>query len=115
MQDKIQSYHCSKEYCILRPLVVYFIDSDRNIHQNSLCFICDDNNHDTNFIYKKQTILVDYLKENLPIVDNILYFSDGCAKQYENHKNFINLCHHQQVFNMDAEWIFFATWHGKSP
>ena len=30
-------------------------------------------------------------------------------------KNFIDLCHHQQDFNMDAEWIFFATSHGKSP
>ena len=29
-------------------------------------------------------------------------------------KNFINLCHHQQDFNMNAEWIFFATSHGKS-
>ena len=29
-------------------------------------------------------------------------------------KNFIDLCHHQQDFNMDAEWIFFATSHGKS-
>ena len=27
----------------------------------------------------------------------------------------INLCYHQQDFNMDAEWIFFATSHGKSP
>ena len=32
-----------------------------------------------------------------------------------NCKNFIDLCHHQQDFNMDAEWIFFATSHGKSP
>ena len=30
-------------------------------------------------------------------------------------KNFIDLCHHLQDFNMDAEWIFFATSHGKSP
>ena len=30
-------------------------------------------------------------------------------------KSFINLCHHQQDFNMDAEWIFFATSYGKSP
>ena len=28
---------------------------------------------------------------------------------------FISLCHHQQDFNMDVEWIFFATSHGKSP
>ena len=44
----------------------------------------------------------------------IFYFSDGCAEQC-NHKNFINLCHHQQDFSMDAEWIFFATSHDKSP
>ena len=25
------------------------------------------------------------------------------------------MCHHQQDFNMDAEGIFFATSHGKSP
>ena len=45
----------------------------------------------------------------------MFYFSDGCAEQYENHKNFINLCHHQPGLHMDAEWIFFATSHGKSP
>ena len=115
VQDEIQSYHWCKKYCTLHPLVVYFIDGNRNIQHNSLCFISDDNNHDTNFVHKIQTILVDYFKENLPIVDKIFYFSDGCAEQHKNHKNFINLCHHQQDFNMDAEWIFFATSHGKSP
>ena len=45
----------------------------------------------------------------------MFYFSDGCAEQYENHKNFINLCHHQPGLHMDAEWIFFATSHGESP
>ena len=60
-------------------------------------------------------MLVDYLKENLPIVINIFYFSDGCTELCKNHKNFFNLCHHWQNFNMDAEWIFFATSHGKSP
>ena len=48
-------------------------------------------------------------------MDKIFYFSDGCAEQYKNRKNFVNLCHHQKDFNMDAEWIFFATSHDKSP
>ena len=83
---------------------------------NTILFISsDDKNHNKNFVYKIQTILVDYLIENPPIMDKIFYFSDGCAEQYKNQKNFINLCHHQQDFNMDAEWIFFATSHGKSP
>ena len=115
VQDEIQSYHSSKEYCTLHPLVVYFIVDDGNIQHNSLCFISDDNHHDTSFAYKIQTILVDYLKENLPVADKIFYFSAGCVEQYKNYKTFINLCHHQQDFNMDAEWIFFATTHGKSP
>ena len=115
MQDEIQIYHWSKEYCKLHPLVVYFIDSDGDIQRNSLCIISDDNNNNTHFVYKTQIILVDYLKENLPNVDKILHFSDGYTDQYNNHKNFFNLCHHQQDFNRNAEWIFFATSHAKSP
>ena len=109
------SHHRSKEYCTPHPLVAYFIDCDGNIQHNFLCFISDDNNLDTNFVYKIQTILVDYLKENLQILDKIFYFSGSCAEQYKNCKNFLNLCHHQQDFNMDSEWIFFATSHGKLP
>ena len=52
MQDEIQSYYCSKEYCTLHPLLVYFIDGDGNIQHNFLCFISDNNNHNTNFVYK---------------------------------------------------------------
>ena len=45
----------------------------------------------------------------------LLYFSDGCAGQCKNCKNFINLYDHLDNFGVDAEWIFFATSHGKSP
>ena len=76
-------------------LVVYFIHGDGNIQPNSPCFISDDSNHNTNFIHKIQTILVDYLKENLSIVDKIFYFYDGCAEQLKNCRNFISLYHHQ--------------------
>ena len=75
---------------------------------NTILFVfISDDNHDTIFVYKNQTILFDYLKENLPIRDKIFFFSDGCGE------NFINLCHHQQDLNMDAEWILFATSHGR--
>ena len=42
------------------------------------------------------------------------YISDGCAAQYKNRKNFINLCHHAEDFDVQAEWHFFATSHGKT-
>jgi hypothetical protein len=43
----------------------------------------------------------------------IYYFFDGAALQYENRKNFFNLCCHKDDFGMDAEWNFFAMSNGK--
>ena len=48
-------------------------------------------------------------------MDKIFYFFENCAEHYKNCKNFINLSHYQQDFNMDAECIFFVTSHSKSP
>ena len=98
VQDEIQYYHWSKKYCTLQALVLYFIDDDGDIHHNSLCFM-------TTTIFFK-IIVIDYLKENLPIMDKIFHFSEDCAEQYKNSKNFINLSHHQQDLNMDTEWIY---------
>ena len=58
VQDEIQNYHLSKEYCTLHPLVVYFVDSDENIQHHSLCFISDGNNHIIHFVYKIQCLLI---------------------------------------------------------
>ena len=44
----------------------------------------------------------------------IQYFSDGCASQHKNYKNFLNLTFHYHDFGLDATWNFFATSHGKS-
>ena len=90
VKHEIQSYHWSKEYSTLHPLVAYFINGDGNIQHNSPCFISDDNNHTANFVYKIQAVLVDYLKENLPIVDKIFYFFEECAEN-KTRKNFMSL------------------------
>ena len=112
IQDEIQNYHWSKEYCTLHPAVVYFKDGLRHI---SICFISDDNSHDTYFACEVQKTMINYLHELLPQVKKLFYFSDGCGGQYKNYKNFMNLCLHKQDFGLDAEQIFFATSHGKSP
>ena len=43
------------------------------------------------------------------------YFSDGCAGQYKNCKNVLNLRRHNIDLRVKCEWNFFATSHGKSP
>ena len=48
------------------------------------------------------------------MLKKMIYFSDGCGRQYKNYKNFMNLMKHHDDFALDAEWNFFATLHGKT-
>ena len=58
--------------------------------------------------------LLEGLKVKYPAIKKVHYFSDGCAGQYKNCFNLINLCFHQEDFRLLAEWNFFATSHGKA-
>ena len=58
---------------------------------------------------------MEYLKNTYGVITEVTLcnFSDGCAGQYKNCKNFINLCYHLEDFGVPAKWHFFATSHGK--
>lgn len=71
--------------------------------------------HDTIAVHLFQSKIVLYIKQNLPKINKIIYFSDGASVQYKNRKNFINLSHHTQDFKIAAEWHFFPTSHEKGP
>lgn len=76
--------------------------------------------HDTNAFFAFQNFLIPKILEDFKCVGlgikHIHYFSDGCAAQYKNRKNFINLFHHKEDFGgITADWNFFATAHGKGP
>ena len=45
IQDEVQSYHWSKEYCTLHPMSIY-LRSDQGLQTYSLCILSDDNQHD---------------------------------------------------------------------
>ena len=116
VQDEIQSFHWAKDSCTLHPIVMYYKDSNSNsIQCKSFCFLSEDRQHDTCFVYEIQRQITNNIKENFPYIRKIFYFSDGCTAQYKNCKNFTNLCNHYTDFKIHAEWIFFATSHGKSP
>ena len=115
IQDEIQGFHWNKQSCTLHPIVLYYM-KDNKLMEKSLCFISDDLNHDTCFVYEVIKQTVHYIKDEIfTTLSMVHYFSDGCAGQYKNYKNFINLCLHEKDFNVKCEWSFFATSHGKSP
>ena len=115
VQDEVQGYHWNKEQCTLHPVVLYYKNSENELVHKCLCIISDDLTHDTNFVHQLQKLVGDFIKENLPQIKRLEYWSDGCAGQYKNFKNLMNLCHHNVDFGFPALWSFFATSHGKSP
>ena len=68
----------------------------------SLCIISDDTEHDVIMVYVIQQIFTKYLKLIFPQIKRLEYFSDGCAGQYRNKKNFYNLCQHMSDFGIEA-------------
>ena len=45
----------------------------------------------------------------MPMVKKIEYFSNGCAAQYKNYQNFLNLTLHHQDFGYKASWTIINT------
>ena len=61
--------------------------------------------HDNSTVHLFQQRLMKFLEEMFgEKPKKVFYFSDGCAGQYNNCKNFMNLCHHSVDFGVEAEW-----------
>ena len=114
VQDASQSFHWNNAQATLHPFVVYFREGG-NLGNCSYVVISECNIHDVVAVHLFQARLVAFLKEKFDTLNKIIYFSDGCAAQYKNCKNFANLCNHEVDFGVSAEWHFFATSHGKGP
>ena len=114
VQDEIQGYHWNKSQCTLHPAVMY-TKEDGQLKDHSICFTSDDLNHFVDMVYQilKETTK-QVIEDISPQVKTVNYFSDGCAGQYKNCKNFLNLCFHCADFGIGCMWSFFATSHGKS-
>lgn len=124
LQDAAQSFHWNNLQATLHPFVCYYTDDTaqndeaaqrKKISHVSFVVISECNTHDTVAVHLFQKVLIEFLTKKIEKPKKVIYFSDGCAAQYKNRKNFINLCHHREDFGMPAEWHFFATSHGKGP
>ncbi|GBN79207.1 hypothetical protein AVEN_75562-1 [Araneus ventricosus] len=114
IQDEAQGYHWNSNSCTIHPVMIHCKDTSNVKLIIPLCIISDDLKRDVSMVYEIQKNVTGFLKENYPHITNIHYFSDGCAGQYKNKYNFMNLCLHEKDFKLKAQWSFFATSHGKT-
>lgn len=88
--------------------------ADGTLEHSNICVVSDTTEHTTTTVYAFLNVIILYLRTQFPEMKRIHYFTDGCAGQYKNKSNFINLCHQEEDFGLEGEWNFFATSHGKS-
>ena len=114
IQDEAQGYHWTSDSCTVHPLIINLSCVAGKKIVSSHCIISDDLKHDVCMVYKIQEKVSEFVKENFPNITEIHYYSDGCAAQYKNKFNFMNLSLHENDFMLKAQWSFFATSHGKT-
>lgn len=114
VQEAVQAFHWNNNQATLFPIVIYYRENSETKHC-SLVGISDCLKHDTVSVYMFQKELITFLRKKFTVVNKIYYFSDGAPQQFKNKYAFTNLCYHVEDFNIEAEWHFFATAHGKGP
>ena len=91
VQDAIQSFHWNNTQATIYPFVIYY-KQDGTLKHKSLACISDMLQHDVHTLYAFQkTIILNVVKKDLPQIEKVIHFSDGCSGQYKNHKNLTTL------------------------
>ena len=115
VQDEVQSFHWNNLQATVHPFLCYYKDVSGNLTSVSFTIISENKDHNTIAVHLFQRKLIKFLTDHFGTKPKkIIYVSDGCAGQYKNCYNIINLCHHKEDFDVEAEWHYFATAHGKS-
>ena len=108
MQDAIQSAHWSNKaisiftaHAWCSPLNFSFALPSNNISHNKYAVdTCLD-------------FIIQELKQYLPDLKSIVFFSDGAASQFKQRFLFRNLTRFSIDYHLNLSWNFFATSHGK--
>ena len=63
--------------CTIHTVVIYYKDGG-SLSSISYAIISEDNTHDVHFVYKVIELVTE-LKEKMPCLSFIKFFTDGCA------------------------------------
>ena len=113
VQDAVQSFYWTNSQSTIHPVCAYYLDESGNLTHKSFCIISDHLIHDTNAVHTFLAELIPQLRTLVGILTKIYYFSNGGPAHYKNKYNFANLSMHSADFDVEAEWHFFASCHGK--
>lgn len=114
IQNEIQSHHFARKMVTIHPFVIYFRENGQLKHR-TLVVISPVLDHNYVLVHNCFEKLFKFLNEILPQTTKVYIFTDGAASQYKNKNNFTNITFMREDFNINVEWHFHASSHGKCP
>lgn len=108
-QDEIQSAHWSHSQVTLFTCCVWL----PNDVVQSYVVVSNDKSHSKYCVFTFFKAILEDVKILSPQIHKIYIFSDNCAGQFKSKFALSNLCFFETDFNLEVEWNFFASSHGK--
>lgn len=115
LQNEAQGYYWARKQATIHPFVIYYKNDENELQHLNYVVISNCLKHNSVSVYLFITKLIKFLERKFKLITKLFYFTDGCAGQYKNCKNFLNVYFHKIDFGYDCEWHFHATSHGKGP
>ncbi|XP_054775254.2 uncharacterized protein LOC129283486 [Lytechinus pictus] len=114
--EEVQSAYWCQDGVTLHPIVVYFRNDGNELVHQSFAAVSDDRNHNTSTILAILTKLMPKLKELIPHLHKVHYWTDSPTSQYRNKTMFSLVSEHADIFDgIHAQWNYFESGHGKGP
>ena len=115
-KNEIQSAYWSPTQLTIHPVVMYYEtqNSEESSHK-IFVFISNESHHDVIFVYTLIGKLVPPLKEVVPNLEMVHYWTTFLTSQYRNRTIFKIISYHKEYFGVTASWGFMEAGHGKGP
>lgn len=110
---EIQSAYWNSTSVTLHPVVAYYKDNENKLQHKSFVFVSDVSEHNARTVVAILLKLVPLLKEHIPELTKVHYWTDSPSSQYRNRFIFQTICKHGEMFDVEAAWNYFECGHGK--
>jgi hypothetical protein len=104
LQNAVQANHWDNSQATLHIFVVIYRDEEGGeLKYLNHVVVSEHHVHETKAVHLFQKLLFARIKQRITVPITMAYYiTDGCASQYKNKFNFLNL-HHKKDFNVDAQ------------
>ena len=112
--EEVQSAFYAKDPITVHPVVLH-VNIGGVVKVFSLCLVTDDRRHDAGAVMAMVDAVVKWVKENLPGVEMIHFWTDSPTSQYRNISIFSLICRFLERHGIQCTWSYFEAGHGKGP